>query len=354
MKENISSPPTTKLYVVLITYRRKELLKKCLSSLHAAIQNYPNIESSINVLVSGPDYESLEELNKLKNHYESTTIGIEILKTNTDPIIARNIILKKILKIDNNNKTTWVYFIDDDAHVPIDHLKEFSSCLKKFPEYSIIGGPNLTPPGSNTFQEISGVALSSLVGTFTSLNRYKKTGSPRRCDETSLILCNLFVNAKCLKKTKFKEGLICAEETWLLQELERQGYKSLYNPNLIVWHERRGTFLSFTKQVYKYGIGRGQNIRYNLNKTKYFHLIPSIAICLIPLSIQISITRYLFILYLLSCWISMLNQIRKKKIKIQSIKSITTYHSIIPLMHISYGIGVVRGLLTPIPKRETV
>ena len=92
-----------------------------------------------------------------------------------------------------------------------------------FPLASVIGGPNLTPENSNFFQKISGRALASRFATFLSSSRYSQNGERRSCGQESLILCNLFVKMSILGPKPFPENFICAEENWVLHQLQKLG-----------------------------------------------------------------------------------------------------------------------------------
>ena len=50
----------------------------------------------------------------------------------------------------------------------------------------------------------------------------------------------------------------------------RRGYHAMYIPELIVYHERRKTYVAFCKQIYTYGRGRCQIIKYVSNAIQTF------------------------------------------------------------------------------------
>jgi hypothetical protein len=177
-----------------------------------------------------------------------------------------------------STRAEWIYFIDDDAYVDENFFLIWSrSPLKR--EYDALGGPNLNPPRSNAFQEAASRALASPFATYFSSARYVAGRPAGPCSEESLILCNLFVRRQRLTDEPFLGELICAEENWMLQNLERTGARIGYDPDLAVWHERRPDLTAFLRQVFKYGFGRGQIFRRRPSGLRWAHVLP--ALCLL-------------------------------------------------------------------------
>ena len=129
-------------------------------------------------------------------------------------------------------------------------------------DLDVVGGPNLTPLSNSLFQKSCGYALSSFFGTWK-MNRRYHASKKGPADERSLSLCNLAIRKDALTATglRFNEKVTSNEENLLLQELSFKGRKMLYDPGLVVYHDRRETYPGFIKQIFNYGRGRANNIR---------------------------------------------------------------------------------------------
>ncbi|MFH2144435.1 MAG: glycosyltransferase, partial [Candidatus Omnitrophota bacterium] len=181
-----------------------------------------------------------------------------------------------------------VYFLDDDVLVAKDSFSVLRRNMEKHKDVDIMGGPNLTPPGSGCFQIAQGAVLGSFFGTLWMSKRYNSFGKSIFADERALILCNLAFRRRVFEKNKlfFNGSIVCAEENLLLQQLMDAGCKAMHIPELIVYHERRNTYDAFCRQIFIYGKGRAQAIFCRPQVTNMIYVIPS-----------------LFVVYLLLlCW----------------------------------------------------
>ena len=57
-----------------------------------------------------------------------------------------------------------IAFLDDDAVIDVNFLKEAEEFFDKHPEIDIVGGAQLTPKWQKGFAKLSGYALSSKFG----------------------------------------------------------------------------------------------------------------------------------------------------------------------------------------------
>ncbi len=161
---------------------------------------------------------------------------------------ARNQLMEKFPNF------TWYLFIDDDAYYETKYFQEFSNIIKKYPEFSIIGGPNLLPPGSGDVETLSDWFLKSwFCGPFR--RRYQGQGEFQDVNEAELILCNLAI--KKSTELKFSKELPFGEENELVWRLQQAQGRAFYSSKLIVYHFRRQDLLVFLNQIFKYGLGRG-------------------------------------------------------------------------------------------------
>lgn len=244
---------TTGIDLILPTFNRPGALARCLRSIAAGARNAPSLKIRVLALVNGPDPGSKELLRAYSQEF-SGVLELQLLESATTrvPGEARNLLLEK-------SSSEWLYFVDDDCELAADVFQEFLKTVQLHPSAEAIGGPNLNPPGSSAFQNLSGDVLGSPFGSGPYRRRYRASEKPEiiACDERSLISCNLFIRAESALAHRFPAEVAAGEENELLMKLGALGKTCLYNGRLVVFHERRGSFRSLCAQMFKYGKGRG-------------------------------------------------------------------------------------------------
>jgi len=234
------------LSVIVITRGRPWHLNACLQSVFSA--DLP-LTAEVIVVCNGSDPVTLNLLAS----FATRDRRLRVLAIDpASPAAARN---RALLHAGGE----VIYFLDDDVTVV---LRLFSRVLRNFaehPEVMAIGGPNLTPLDSTCFQHCVGQVFASWLGAARVRDRFRRRGTIRTADESSLILCNLALRRTILSEEPFREYLVCNEENVLLGELSARGAPMLHDPNLIVYHRRRDTLRGLCAQVFRYGRGRWQN-----------------------------------------------------------------------------------------------
>ena len=239
-------------------------------------------------------------------------------------------------------------FLDDDVTAPPDLLRRLSVLSARFPQSTVFGGPNLTPPSSSRFQIVQGAVLSSAVGAGPVSRRYGAR-HPGPADERWFTLCNLAVRRRAMRP--FLDDLVCAEENALLSELRRRGEQMRYDPSLRVFHARRPTWRSFVAQLVKYGRGRGDLVRRRPSTARAAYLAPSLLlmylVLLVPALLLIGSASWLvlapaalygFLTLATAAWIGW-------TLRTATVVPLTI--ALIVTVHLCYGWGVLRGLVRP-------
>jgi GT2 family glycosyltransferase len=334
------------LNVIIVTVHRPILLKKCLETLKAAALHSPLKIGFIVVINGSPNGESDLICTEVLSADELTdlhSVQMIYLQEKVSPSAARNHALQK-------TSAEWVFFADDDISLDENYFLKAGEILSANREYQVFGGPNMTPRNSSRFQEMCGAVLASPIAAFHCANRYTRAAPISDCDDSSLILCNLFVKRDLFfpadsSLRQFSNELVCAEENHLLAELQGGGFRFYYHPDLEVFHERRSDLKGFFQQVFKYGVGRGQLIR--SGKCKWFHLVPTL--CLIAvLSTAVMPAMRSLVLEATVIYLVLL-AIASTQIQSRSLTRIFSSMFLIFVVHFGYGLGVLRGLaISPI------
>lgn len=232
-------------------------------------------------------------------------------------------------------------FIDDDVETHPELLQRLAHLAEELPDVGVFGGPNLTPYRSSPFQIIQGAVLGSIVTSGPVRRRYGEHPSSD-ADERSLILCNLAVRRSAMRP--FQADLACAEENQLLLELESGGVKMHYDPSLVVYHERRDTPKGFSRQIYKYGYGRGQVLRRNPMSFRPAYLVPSATCVYVALTPALSMIGSWTLAPLAAYGLFVLAGGGKVAFSLKRFRAWAPAAGLIMLVHGCYGWGVLVGL----------
>ena len=252
------------------------------------------------------------------------------------PGAARNLLVERA-------RGDLLLFLDDDIRFERDLLARYGRLADEHPTFDVFGGPNDTPPGSTRFQFVQGAALASMVGSGPVRRRYGAHPAGA-ADERFFILCNLAVRRAAM--VPFADDLVCAEENAVLAEMARQGAAMYYSPDLAVYHERRPSLRGFAEQMHKYGRGRGQLLVRRQRTLRPAYLAPSLLLAyLVALPLLLvavgPVAAVPGLLWLAAvtgsaAWIA--RTVRRPR-------DVALAATLLVVLHVCYGTGVVRGAL---------
>ncbi len=252
------------------------------------------------------------------------------------PGAARNLLVEQA-------RGELLLFLDDDVTVAPDLLVRLSTLAAAHPECGVFGGPNDTPADSTPFQMTQGAVLASIVGSGPVRRRYG-AHPPGEADERFFILCNLAVRRDVM--VAFPPELVCAEENAVLAELASEHVRMFYDPDLVVYHERRATLGGFARQMHKYGRGRGQLLAREPRTVRPSYLTPTALLLYLvttPLLIRwagplalLPFVAYLGAVGACAAWIA-------KTLRRGIALPLAAW--LLVVLHASYGTGVLRGVL---------
>jgi len=289
------------------------------------------------IVIALAPYRDAEVLNSINNmNFDKSKYEV-IIKKGTNPSRNRNEGIKAA-------KGKIIAFIDDDAIVDKDLLKNVENFFNKYSDIDILGGPQLTPSSDKFFAKLTGAAIESFFSSYKMSNRYKKNKLNLNANELSLTSANCFVKSEVFKKIDgFNENLWPGEDPEFFTRAKNSGFKITYSPEIIIYHRRRSNLSGFFKQFFSYGATRLKKERLNKTKINIVMLIPSFFVLYIislPLIYKISplflipLIVYLVINIIFSIFISLKRNI--------------LYLPFLPfiffIVHFSYGLGMISSL----------
>jgi GT2 family glycosyltransferase len=325
--------------ILIITSARVGQLRLCIESLKGH-------GIDVFVVVNGSDEPAIRYLRETSVSFPG--LAFETIEKKVAKSRARNLGFAHM-------KSDIVYCIDDDAFVAGDTIAVLRRMVVENPQVAAIGGPNLTPPQSTYFQRISGYIFSTAFTAWKMRSRYAPAAGNTACDDTMLALCNMALRKSVLEKEGifFDERLHYNEENHLLSRLKSKGYRLLYCPGLVVYHERRNTVWSFARQIYGSGKGRGQMTLLMPSTFRPFHAMPTLFIvwCILAACAgksQPFIAVPLWVYLLAGLFFSMETVIKRH----ENLLSVIVLLALSMVAHVSYGIGFLRGITEPLVRNK--
>lgn len=262
-----------------------------------------------------------------------------------------------------------IVFLDDDAVLEKDYLRNAEEFFERHKEIDIVGGPQLTPKDEIGFAKISGYAFSSKFGAFKLSHRYSTKKENLNVDETALTSANLLCRKEVMGKIKFDPRLFPGEDPKFIEDAKKQGFKVAYSPDIILYHRRRPTIRGMAKQFFNYGKVRPKKESFVKTLAKPYFLVPSIfSIYLISLlfttiinpsiinsvsnieNMRIDNTGFLFFIPLLAYILLNLLFSAYDSINNKDYKAILFLPFIYLIIHFSYGFGMIYGYLRKLKK----
>ncbi len=236
-----------------------------------------------------------------------------------------------------------IAFLDDDTY-PVPAW--LNAALKHFdrPEVAAVGGPAVTPPQDDIWQQASGAVYESMMGGGPHNIRYVPRPAREVDDFPS---CNLLIRKSVFAQLGgFQNMYWPGEDTILCLKITKElGLKIIYDPGVLVYHHRRRLFLPHLKQVANYALHRGffaKKFPETSRRLSYF--LPSILLGWWVLGGIASLMLPAFLtLYKLS-WL-----MYGSAVLLDSIRTKARYFPLtapaIVLTHITYGAFLLKGLL---------
>jgi cellulose synthase/poly-beta-1,6-N-acetylglucosamine synthase-like glycosyltransferase len=239
----------------------------------------------------------------------------------------------------------FVYFLDNDSEIS---PKSIRYALEYFlesddPQLVCIGGPVLTKHTDTPFKKAVGASKGSVFGMGPSRHRHVPYGLVREASEKELISANMIVRRSAVcDNNGFDETIYPNEENELLKRLKFKGMRCLYHPLMAVFRSRRKNLSEVFTQNFRYGSGRMRHFFRQVRLVDFVLLAPVVLlaciiapICFPNVYVAMPIMFYLVINIIASMFIALLVQYK--------IRSFFYLLLIFPVMHLSYGLGLLWG-----------
>jgi cellulose synthase/poly-beta-1,6-N-acetylglucosamine synthase-like glycosyltransferase len=257
-----------------------------------------------------------------------------IVARGTQPAIQRNAAIRAA-------RGELVYFLDDDS-VPLPGNLRRAVAHFARPEVAMVGGPNVCPPEAPPLEQAFARVMASWLAFGPSRARYTPVGTLRETSEKELILCNQMARRSVLlQHGGFDEALYPNEENALMDDIQAQGGKLLYDPELVVQRRPRRTLGAFARMLRNYGRGRAEQFRLHPTAGSAPNFVPPL-FCVYLLAAPFVLPWSLGPLGLYA--LAVLAQ--TAVLRHCSLATIWRVPPLIFLTHVCYGLGFWRGLFT--------
>ena len=258
-------------------------------------------------------------------------------------------------------KGRFIYFLDNDSHLPAESILIAYNCLKDNNHISILGGPSLEKADDNVFQRTLGKLFASRLATGGYSARYTSKGFFRASSDKELILCNLIVARSIFEKVGLlNENLYPNEENEFIHRGINFGLGVYHHPAIKVYRSHRENYRNFIRQMFNYGRGRAEQTKICPSSFKKTLLLP-IAFPFYLALVGLLLTNNLFswynfipqvnfilaplVLYLILELIIMMS------VRLKGVQWLH-FGLVFPISHLAYGIGFIRGIIFPIKKHK--
>ncbi len=266
----------------------------------------------------------------------------------------------------------FLVFLDDDASLPDNYLREAETFFRLHPQIDIVGGPQLTAQEDNGFARISWYALSSRFGAWKVANRYSAGKVRLDVDETAVSSANLLCRLRVLKAISFDTRLFPGEDPKFIAEARKAGFRIAFTPTIQLYHQRRPTLPTLMKQIYSYGHARPQKETFRETLRMPFFFLPSLLVlylagllaysllhafgiirlmALTPASSGAGLFQKLLLLPLILYALLALSFGIYDAFRNREYKAMVALPLIYPAIHLSYGWGMICGYVKKIRRR---
>ncbi|MFW3578600.1 glycosyltransferase [Vagococcus fluvialis] len=324
------------LSVAVVALNEEEYLPLLLEDLVNQTYNLKNVELLlIDSLSNDKTYKIMVDFkNKYVNKFNNIRVFNNIGKKQAS---GWNIAIE-------NFEGNYLTRLDAHSRIKLNFLEEVKIAIDEGED--IVGGPRFSLSESDDkWSQLLLIAESSMFGS--GFSKYRKNSTKEMKKEYVNTMFHATYSRRALRSIDgFNESLGRTEDNDFHYRLRQENYKLRYSSNIVSYQYVRPGLCKMLKQKYSNGFWIGKTTFINRRCLSLFHYVPFIFVMGIVCSIFIDfIIKSNFLLILLSVYflfgfvISILELLRNKKINCLMIPIIFF------LLHTSYGVGTVVGLL---------
>lgn len=307
-------------------------------------QNYPSNLVEV-ILVDGcSDDETLSIMERFRQDHLNEYLDVKIF---TNPKKNQpsgwNIVLK-------NSTSDVILRIDAHARLPEDFIKNNMLCINS--GEAVCGGPRENIIDEHTpWKQMLLAAEQSMFGA--GIAKYRNTTETKQYVKSVFHAAyrrEVFDNVGL-----FNESLIRTEDNEMHYRIRQAGYKICYDPTICSKYQTRNTLGRMLKQKYQNGLWIGKTLFVCPGCISVFHLVPFVFLLGILFTLLLLVMGIQWPAMLLWCMYALANLLMTiTTIVTSSPKSIL--YCLLPviflLLHLSYGIGTLFGIVTAGTNRQ--
>lgn len=318
--------------VGVIAYNEKNSLGSLLKDICAQTYDHKKIEV---LLVDGNSTDNTKVIMEtFRKNNKDDFYDVKVLSNpkRTQPC-GWNVVL-------NNYSGDAVVRIDAHASIPTDFIEKNIKTLK---DEDICGGfrPNIIDE-KTPWKETLLLVETSMFGSSI---------APYRRQQGKTYVNSLFHGAykrKVFDKVGlFNENLTRTEDNEIHYRIHKAGFKICFNPEIISYQHTRNTLKSMIKQKFSNGLWIGLTLSEAPKCLSYYHFAPFLFVSALLCTAVIALLGYpllfeiLLLLYSMFDFVNTVSCFTMRDIQPQFF----LLPFLFPLMHISYGLGTIVGIL---------
>jgi len=285
----------------------------------------------------GLDYKHFEIIllpdSKIEKKFPKTKI---IPTGSVHPSIKRNIGIE-------HSDSPIIASIDSDAYPRKDWLTEAIKIL----EYQDIGGvsgPNLAPLDATIFEKAAITIVYSKLGHSTA-TVFGKYGHIREAKLAKELQSSNFIYKRCTANEVhgYDAQLATGEDTLISYKIRASGKKLIYSPLVVVYHHRRPLFVRHLKRVAEQATDKAIILKSHVAFDNMIFFVPSLFVLGLISGIVLSfLSHFMMAAYLTIVGIYIMFILNESRKAASLVEGFLIFIGL-PLTHIWYGVGFLRG-----------
>jgi cellulose synthase/poly-beta-1,6-N-acetylglucosamine synthase-like glycosyltransferase len=322
--------------VGIITKNEEQYIEETVNSVLEL--DYPNDRYEVLIVDGNSKDRTQKIISKIMDNNENVQMIVEPWEKGTHGR-ARNLLVE-------NSRGKYIAFTDGDCMVSKEWLKTLvSSIIQKQKEnLSVVGSGGIRKPVKTTKWKEN--LINHMISTFFGSGGSNCFMKVKKNYVDSVPTYNSIYVAEILKKERFSE-LGVGDDYELGLRLNKLGFKIAFEANAIIYHHQEDNFLKFFKQMYQYGNAQVEVFEMT-GKLRYFAVVAPLFVLLLIFGLVLSFfsTNFLNVFIgIILIYLSM-DLLYTLKLFFNTKKGYSLLSFLIyPVEHLSYGLGVLRGIL---------